>query len=121
MRFPRGQTVTRQRRPLITDPHDPEHEIPGSWADVDEAGTLELAHAFVAPSSSAAAGDATRTQVLTTLSLFLTNPDADVLIGDRILAAGYEPLYVNARPEATMSPFTGWRPVVEIPLDLTEG
>lgn len=121
MRFPRGQTVIRERRPLIVDPHDPDHMIAGDWADVEAGDKLTLPQAFVAPSSSAAVGDATRTQVLTLLSLFLTNPDADVLIGDRVIAGGYEPLYVNARPEATMSPFTGWRPIVEIPLDLTEG
>ncbi len=121
MRFPRGQTVTRERRPLIVDPHDPDHMIAGSWSDVGDVDKLQLTQAFVAPSSSAAAGDATRTQVLTSLSLFLTNPDADVLIGDRIITASSPPLYVNARPEATMSPFTGWRPVVEIPLDLAEG
>jgi hypothetical protein len=121
MQFPFGQTVIRERRPQIEDPHDPDHTIAGDWSDVGDDDRLELEQAFVAPSSSAAAGDATRTQVLTTLSLYLTDPDADVLVGDRIIAAGYPPLYINARPEATQSPFTGWRPIVEIPLDLSEG
>lgn len=121
MRFPHGETVTRQRRPQIEDPHDPENTIAGPWSAVTGDDELALDQAFVAPSSSAASGDATRTQVLTTLSLYLTDPDADVLVGDRIISSAYPPLYVNARPEATRSPFTGWQPVLEIPLDLSEG
>jgi hypothetical protein len=120
--FAAGQTVTRERRPKITDPHDPDHQIAGSWDDVDpDDDTLEITGAYVAQSSTAATGDATRTQVLTTLSLYVENPDADVLIGDRIISDGNPPLYVNARPDAPRSPFTGWQPVLEIPLDLSEG
>ena len=76
--------------------------------------------------------DATRSQILTEKSLYLTDPAADVQPGDRIrrggtldentgIWSGGTVLYVNARPEADTSPFTGWQPVVEIPLDMSEG
>lgn len=118
MEFPNGETVTRERRKPVVDPYDPTSSVPGSWEDPLDALTLE--QAFVAASSSTAPVDATRSQILTEKSLYLTDPDADVQPGDRIRRGG-EIYYVNSRPAADMNPFTGWRPVVEIPLDMTEG
>ena len=117
MEFDHGQTVYRERRPQIPDPYNPDKTVFGDWADAEE--TL-LEDVFIASSSSAAVGDATRSQVLTTKSLYSTDPDVDVQVGDRILAdsAVY---YVNELPEADVNPFTGWQPVKEIPLDHTLG
>jgi len=116
MEFPFGQTVHRDRRKQITDPYDATKTVPGTWDDVE---TVPILNAFVASSSSAGGRDATRTQVLTSKSLYCA-PGADVEVGDRIRAAGVD-YYVNAKPTADVNPFTGWQPVMEIPLDNTEG
>lgn len=117
MQFPHGELVERDRRPAEVDPYNPERVTPGSW---DDAETIELQEAFVASSSSTAVQDATRSQILGSKSLYLTDVDADVKVGDRIRAGG-RTYYVNEIPESDTSPFTGWRPVQEIPLDLTLG
>jgi hypothetical protein len=117
MQFPHGELVERGRRPLVDDPYNPERQVPGEWADAE---TIELEEAFVASSSAAAVPDATRSQILGSKSLYLTDVDADVKVGDRI-RAGSRTYYVNSIPEADVNPFTGWQPAQEIPLDLTLG
>lgn len=118
MQFPYGEQVTRERRRPVVDPYDPGATVPGSWDD--PLDTLVLDDVFVASSSSTQQLDATRTQILTAKSLYCTDPAVDVRAGDRI-RRGSELFYVNARPEADTNPFTGWQPVVEIPLDEAEG
>jgi hypothetical protein len=123
MDFAFGQTVFRDRRTPVTDPYNPDKTVPGSWADVD---TIEIPSGFVASSSSSSLRGATRQQVLTDKSLFLSDPTADVVPGDRVrvggtMESGGVAYYVHARPDADVNPFTGWQPVVEIPLELTEG
>lgn len=130
MEFPFGEHVVRERRVPVTDPYDPDATVPGSWGD--PLVYLVLEQAFVASSSSAAPSSATRSQILTEKSLYLTDPAADVQPGDRIRRGGVlnvdsgvwsggDVLYVNVRPVADTNPFTGWQPVVEIPLDVSEG
>ncbi|WP_312672838.1 hypothetical protein [Microbacterium sp.] len=130
MEFPFGEQVVRERRIPVVDPYDPGTQVPGSWEG--PLDYLPLEHAFVASSSSSAPATVTRAQILTDKSLYLSEPSADVQPGDRIRRGGTFDedagtwsggvvLYVNARPEADTNPFTGWQPVVEIPLDMTEG
>jgi hypothetical protein len=125
--FPFGQTVFRDRKPLITDPYNPSRQIRGPF---DVSLTISLPGAFVASPSNQIPPlpDATRSQLLTRKSLYLTNPDADVIKGDRIRVGGThsdmesgDPYFVDERPAADVNPFTGWQPAVEIPLKLTEG
>jgi len=111
MDFPHAQSVFRDRRKQIADPYNQSSTIPGPWADPD---TIQL-EGFVASSSSTAVPDATRTQILTAKSLYLSDPAADVITGDRI-RAGTASYTVEAVPAADINPFTGWQPVVEIPL-----
>lgn len=118
MEFPFGETVVRERRRPVIDPYDPGTSVPGSWDDPLDVLTIE--GAFVASSSSTAVTDATREQILTDKSLYCTDPNVDVRAGDRI-RRGADVFYVNSRPEADRNPFTGWQPVVEIPLDMSEG
>ena len=125
MDFEFGETVHRDRRPGIADPYNPARTVPGDWAGAE---TIVLELAFVAASSSRALTTATRMQMLTAKSLYLTEPDADVKAGDRIRVGGTEddldsgtPYMVPARPAGDTNPFTGWQPVVEIPLELVEG
>lgn len=117
MQFPHGQTVQRDRRPLIPDRYNPDGVVPGSW---DDATTVPLEGAFVASSSSIATTDATRTQTITDKSLYLTDPAADVLPGDRV-RVGASTYLVETRPEADVNPFTGWQPITEIPLTEVTG
>jgi hypothetical protein len=117
MQFPHGELVERDRRQLEADPYNPDRQAPGSW---DDAETIELEEAFVASSSATALPDATRSQILAAKSLYLTDVEADVLVGDRIRAGG-RIYYVNEIPASDVNPFTGWQPAVEIPLDLTLG
>jgi hypothetical protein len=107
-----GQTVVRERRKRIPDPYNPDRLVDGPWDDPD---TLELPGSFVASSSSSATNTATRTQVITTKSLYCTDPTADVRVGDRI-RDGERVYPVDAVPAADTNPFTGWQPVKEIPL-----
>lgn len=136
MEFPFGELVVRERRQLVTDPYDPDTQVPGSWGDPLDylviGGPDVPDPAFVASSSSTAPVDATRSQLLTEKSLYLTDPHADVQPGDRIRRGGLldedagtwsggDVLYVNVRPAADTNPWTGWQPVVEIPLEASEG
>jgi len=117
MRFRHGQTVYRDRRRLIEDPYNPDSTTEGDW---DPALTVELKNSFVASSSSASLANATRVQILTSKSLYLSDPTADVRARDRI-RSGTDEYIVEARPAADINPFTGWQPAVEIPLTLVEG
>lgn len=118
MEFAFGESIVRERRPQVPDPYKPDRTVAGPWTGpLDE---LPIEGAFISSSSSVAPVDATRRQVLTDKSLYCTDPDVDVRVGDRI-RRGDDLFYVNARPAADTNPFTGWRPAVEIPLDMTEG
>lgn len=119
MEFPFGEQIVRERRRPVADPYDPGTMVPGSWDD--PLDSLVLDQAFIASSSSTAPLNATRSQILTEKSLYLTDPVADVQAGDRIRRGGGDVLYVHVRPAADTNPFTGWRPVVEIPLESSEG
>ena len=126
MDFAFGQTVFRDRRGTLTDPYNPTRTIgEGDW---DAAQTIVLTGAFVASSSSLSRGDATRSQRLTEKSLYVSDPTADVQARDRIRVGGTQgdltsgtPYLVDVRPDADVNPFTGWQPVLEIPLTLIEG
>jgi hypothetical protein len=116
MEFPAGVTVHRDRRREVPSRYTAETR-PGSWDDVD---TIEIPQAFVASSSSSSLRNATRSQVLTAKSLYLGDTAADVRVGDRIRAGGIA-YFVRERPEADTNPWTDWTPVLEIPLESTEG
>lgn len=111
MDFPHGQTVVRERRKATINPYS-EAEAPGTWEDAEE---LDLTNAFVAATSTSGVGPSSRAEVVTTKSLYLGDPSLDVKVGDRIrVGAAY--YMVDALPEADVNPFTGWQPVLEIPL-----
>lgn len=118
MEFPNGSTVLRDRRKPIKDPYNPDSTVPGKWSD--RVDTIELPGAFIASSSSVGTASATRSQILTAKSLYLTDTTADVQAGDRIQdgTAIYE---IEAVPTSDRNPFTGWQPVQEIPLKAVAG
>lgn len=125
MGFLHGDTVHRDRRPLVTDSVNPARQVLGAWSD---ATTIEIPGAYIGPASSRDASTATRDQTVTALSLFVTDTTVDVKKGDRIRAGGTAedlasgtPYMVNARPVTDKNPFTGWAPYMEVPLELVEG
>jgi hypothetical protein len=109
--FAAGVSVQRLRRPRSTDTINPARQSLGSW---DDATPVTITGAYVAAVSSFAAADPARSQVTTSKSLYCS-PDADVQVGDRIVS-GTHTYEVTAVPEADVNPFTGWRPVQEVPL-----
>lgn len=118
MTFPHGETVVRERRRPVPSPYNPDKTVPGSWDD--DLDVLELSSCFVDSASSSSVNDATREPVSTSKSLYSTDPSVDVRVGDRIRRGG-DVFYVREPTEADTNPFTGWRPVVEIPLSMEEG
>lgn len=116
--YSHGEPVTRERRKPVTDPYDPASTVPGTWED--PLDVLPLEKCYVDFGSSSSSPDATREPVSTTTTLFCPDPDVDVKVGDRI-RRGADEWYVNERPGDYTNPFTGWRPPLEIPLDLEEG
>lgn len=114
--FAFGQTVERDRRPRTADPYNPDRTTPGAW---DDAETIEISDAWVASGSSTSTESATRSQIVTQKSLYC-QPDADVQPGDRIRADGVS-YFVKVKPAADRNPFTGWQPVLEVPLENQEG
>lgn len=117
MTFPHGQTVQRRRRALTADPYNATHQVRGgAWGD-----PVALAGVFVAESSASFTSSATREQRTVLVSLF-GPPDMDVIPGDQITAPGFDtPFYVHEIALAGKNPWSGWQPVKEIPLELTEG
>jgi len=111
MDFPHGQGVVRLRAGEKTDPYS-ETVTRSDWDNPDE---LPLEGAFVADASSSSARGSLRQPVTTLKSLYLSDPSADVLVGDRVRAGGVT-YKVDAKPAADTNPFTGWQPVLEMPL-----
>lgn len=114
--FAHGGRVLRDRRRPAANPYNADRPTPGTWDDVD---TITIEDAWVASSSSTTTETATRSQILTEKSLFCP-PDADVLVGDRIRADDVT-YYVKVKPSGDTNPFTGWHPVLEVPLEDREG
>lgn len=115
--FGNSESVYRDRRPQVPDQYNPDRTVPGDWANAE---SVELTGAFLDFQSSSLNADGARGRTDTRYTLYLSNPDADVRQGDRI-RSGDLTLYVNDMPHSPRNPFTGWRPVREIPLDHTSG
>ncbi|OZD48578.1 hypothetical protein CH252_18780 [Rhodococcus sp. 06-1477-1B] len=110
-------SIYRDRRPRVPDPYNPARTTWGPWGDAQTV-TLD-SEAFIAPKGSTRSETATRTQVLTEVSLFAP-VGSDVLPGDRI-RDGDATYFVNVRPAPYVSPFDGWEAGIEAPLEDREG
>lgn len=117
--FHAGVSVTRLRRPLVPDQYDPDG--PGKLGPWSEATEVTLSYAFIASATSSENRTEDRVSVTTSKALFLTDQTADVRHGDRVRDHDGITYEVDARPAADTNPWTGWRPIVEIPLTLKEG
>lgn len=119
MRF--NQKVWRWRRPPVPNPRNPDETRLGSWADSE---VVEIEGAAVLSTSQYAVQTETRLQALTSKSLFLDDPHADVrrLDGISTKPGGSEPEFiVEVVPVADVNPFTGWQPALEVPLKGVHG
>lgn len=114
MKFGYGQTVYRDRPVQVADPYNPARTEPSS-----SVTTITIDGAYVGPASSVSVADPTRAQVQVSKSLYCS-PSADVKIGDRI-RVGAETFEVQELPDAPTNPFTGWQPVLEVPLERVIG
>lgn len=114
MQFPHGQTVYRDRPKRQPDRYNPSASRPTTGVD-----TITIENAFVASSSSRSLKTAARNEVLTSKSLYCA-PGVDVKLGD-IIRVGSDKYTVDEVPAADTNPFTGWQPVVEIPLTNAKG
>jgi len=120
MSFPHGRTVCRLRAGMVTDPYNPDVQIPGDW---DNPDVLTIPGAFIAQTSTSMLGDATREQALESKSLFC-DADVDVRKGDRIRDGDPGgPVYSidGIPPAADTNPWTNWTPPREIPLTRAVG
>lgn len=113
--FPAGETVTRLRATLATDPYSTEATAE-DWTTPD---SLDIDGCGFNPGPSSEPAQTARTSVVTKPEVYAP-VDADVKSGDRLVVRGdtYE---VSGRPQRWISPFTGWAPGLVIALDLVEG
>jgi hypothetical protein len=113
--LPNGETVARQRAPLIEDPYSGE-ATQRDWSNPDE---LAIHGVAIGPSSSVESTTENRQAVTTNMSIY-GPPDMDVQPADRIVARSgvWEVTGENA---AWMNAFTGWRPGDEFPIRKVTG
>ncbi len=112
------ETVIRSRRTRIDSPLSADGTKLGEWTD--PLDVTEIHGCWVDQSSSNATSTADRITIMTSLSLY-GPPTADVRAGDRIETADGQSYDVKVRPASSRNPWTGWSPLIEIPLTLVEG
>lgn len=110
--MPSAGPVTRVRAGRKPDPYNPSADLE-DWGDPDE---LEL-EGFIASSSSTEQTDAARESAISTAVLTIANPEADVRRGDRVRGPDGREWEVVGIPSRDGSPFTGWRPTLEVDLE----
>lgn len=102
--FSYGETVTRLRAPLVADPYSGA----ATKRDWSAATSLLIAGCAVSPGQSDETQAVNREPVTTTPTLYAPF-DADVLVGDRIVATSGT-WDVDGHGARWSSPFTGWQP-----------
>ena len=109
--FPFGQTVTRIRAALVTDPYTGQ----ATKRDWPGASRVNLTHVQIAPASSTDVQTADGTRVVSAVSLWSLAIDLDVVAQDRIEVAG-QVWEVDGDGARWSHPFTGWQAGAEFPL-----
>lgn len=113
--FDYGETVTRLRAPLVTDPYSGT----ATKRDWTAAACLPIPDCAVDPGQSSGAPTVNRESVTTTPTLYAPF-GADVLEGDRIVSTTCT-WDVDGHGAQWRSPFTGWAPGSAFPLRRTDG
>lgn len=106
----------RLRATATPDPYDPDSKGVPDWS---KPQILEF-EGFLTESTTSINSDGVRGQVYTGAMLTVTDPALDVQVGDRI-RQGKQIWQVSGRPSRDLSPFTGWQPTLEIPLENYQG
>lgn len=118
MAFPHGQTFTRLRAPMVTDPYSSTATLP----DWPNAAALEIDGFGFDPGGSVTTDTVNRTQTVTTPTLIWWGSDVpDVLAGDRVRDEYGRVWHVAGNPSRPVNPWTGWQPGASWPLELVEG
>lgn len=118
MDFPHGDTPTRLRAQKIADPYNPARQVEDWTLDPVE---LPLPGCYINSTSTNVIPAAARTEQIVYKSLFSPDPTVDVKDGDRILNVDGRLYQVKDIPFSDRNPFTGWQPVIEIPLTGVQG
>lgn len=115
MTFAHGETVTRLRAPLVTDPYSSD----ATERDWSNAAELNIPNCGVAASGSVEPLEAARQAVDSDFDLYLPT-GTDVTAQDRLRVRGLV-CEVVGRPFAWQSPLTGWQPGVVAHCKVREG
>lgn len=114
--FAHPETVVRLRAAAVTDPYSAK-PVKQDWSRADR---LTLDGASISSVGQTEADGSQRRNVEVSALLTLDDPDADVLLGDRIVRAS-QTWEVVETPETDQNPFTGWRPTRVIALKEVHG
>lgn len=109
--FGAGETVVRLRARGVLDRYA-DAPVRADWTDPDR---LTITGASISSLAQGNADDTQRRRIDVSALLTVTDPGADVLLGDRI-ERGTETWEVVERPETDVNPFTGWRPTLVVAL-----
>jgi len=113
--FRHGETMIRDRRGEVIDPYSG-LMVAGDW---DPTLTATIENVAVAPSTSVLVSDATRTQIITSVSAY-ADYHADVRPGDRLTGPSGVWL-AEGEPARWRSPYTGREEGLEIRIERVDG
>ena len=117
--FAFGETFTRLRAPLVSDPYSVE-DIRAEWDDEDNPpDELDIEDCAFDPGGSDEPVEAGRQAVITKPTVFAPF-GSDIEAADRLIVRG-KTYSVEGNPGDYRSPFTGWEPGRVVELKLVEG
>lgn len=108
--FPHGQTVTRLRAALISDPYSGEQAL--DWGQVDEQPIPGCA---LAPAATSELTEAERQSKTTRATLYVPH-GTGITAADRIRIADGREWLIDGDPAEWTNPLTGWAPGVTVNL-----
>lgn len=115
MDFPYGETVTRLRRGLVSDPYSGEDTL-ADWAT---ATSVDIELCAVVPGGSIEPSQDAREAVATDFIVYAPTT-SDVVAQDRLVVRGLT-CDIVGRPADWRSPFVDWWPGLEIKASIVEG
>lgn len=118
MAFPHGQTLTRLRAPLVSDPYS-SAATRRDWATATET---QIDGFGLDPGGSVVTDTVNRTQITTAPTLIWLGEDVpDIQPEDRMRDSAGRVWRVTGHPSRPIHPWTGWQPGATWPLELGEG
>ena len=114
--FSAGETVERLRAGLVEDRYS-KKLVREDWSSPD---VLPIPNASIGSLGQTQADGSQRRQTTVSALLTVTDPNADIAIGDRI-RQGSKLWRCVEFPETDKNPFTNWRPTLVIALEEVHG